>query len=241
MRLNPASTKFKIAEIVEDACDRGHGPRAGQKIAQAEKDRGQHDARDRPGHGQEELGLRALRLFAHLGYAAEEEERDAAHVHPVPPGDEGVPELMEDDGEEQAQRAGDGHAPIRGRVEALVSLPESRLLARLQTTSEPRMSQLQSTLISKPKTRNRVTVFPNIQPSRRFFRPIRPILIQKACQGRQGGKTGRAPEKAGAPPRKARAGHPAGQENIPGNGTRAWRGGRAGALRPRGRLGTNLV
>jgi hypothetical protein len=84
-------------------CDRGGAPEYG----------GKKKTGDRARDGHEELGLRIGRLAFHLGYTAEDEQRNAPDRHAVEPGDYRVGKLVEYDGKEDADRDGNTHPGIR--------------------------------------------------------------------------------------------------------------------------------
>ena len=72
-------------------------------------------------------GLRARGLLGHLGYAAEDEQGDAANLEPEPAADKGVPDLVEHDGGQETQGSGDAHDPIRRRGQTFMIVGEQAL------------------------------------------------------------------------------------------------------------------
>ncbi len=112
------------SQVVGDADERLGPAVALGEHGDADQPGPEHDARDRPGGGHEELSLGAGGFFRHLGHAPENEQRDAFHRQPEFPGDQGMPDLVEDDGDQQPEGRGHPHRPVDRGLEPPVGIGE---------------------------------------------------------------------------------------------------------------------
>jgi len=106
-------------EVEQDAVD-SQGP-AGRlrDLENAVKDDCNEHAGDGSDNGREKLGLRAGRLFTHLGHPAENEKGDPPHGNAKLPCHQRVAEFVKDDGKKKPQGSGCAHGPVIRRRHVL--------------------------------------------------------------------------------------------------------------------------
>jgi hypothetical protein len=107
--VDPAPVQGQGGEEVEKPQDQVHqGQVVGEEaqgphlLAKKPEKEGQGEAHRGPRQGDGELLSRLFGNPFQLGHPAQEPEGDAPGLHPIAPGGEGVAQLVEEDGEEEA-------------------------------------------------------------------------------------------------------------------------------------------
>ena len=146
------NSEQRQVDVAEPRGDPVHLLGRARDAGDGEEHQSEDERHERPGHGDPELGARDREHAFELGHAAEEPERDAFDLHPLAPRFECVPELVQEERDEEDDRGDQSHRDVRAVPEAGVrggKMP----VASVQTSRAKMTSQLQLTPIEMPLIR----------------------------------------------------------------------------------------